>query len=110
MRGARQINPKSGSLPELTVNCNGPTGLLGKPVNHTQPEASALAHPLGSKERLKGATADLLAHAGSRVGHGDYDIVTRINVGKPGAISVSDVLGRHGQFSTPRHGVARIDR
>src|SRR5882762_7954347 len=104
MRGARQINSKGGSLPKLTVNRNGPAALLGKPVNHAQPEAGALAHVLRGKERLKGASADLFAHAGSRISHGDRHIITRIKVGKPPAISVSDVLGRNGQFSTRRHG------
>src|SRR6266436_4065853 len=109
MRGARQVNPKGGSLPKLTVNRNGPAGLLGKPVNHAQPEASALAYVLRGKERLKGASADLFAHAGSRVSHGDHHIITRIDGGKPAAISVSDVLGRNGQFSTRGHGVPGID-
>src|SRR6267143_6431110 len=99
MRGARQINSKGGSLPKLTVNRNGPAALLGKPVDHTQPEAGALARPLRGKERLKGASADLLAHAGSRVGHGDHHIITGIEGRKPAEISVSDVLGRNGQFA-----------
>src|SRR6266436_2866221 len=100
MRGARQVNPKGGSLPKLTVNRNGPAALPGKPVNHAQPEAGALAQVLRGKERLKGASADLLAHTGSRVGHGDHYIITGIDGRKPVAISVSDVLGRNDQFST----------
>src|SRR5216683_6260804 len=109
MRGARQINSKGGSLPKLTVNRNGSAALLGKPVNHAQSEAGALAHPLRGKERLKGASADLLAHAGSRVSHGDHHIITGIEGGKPAEISVSDVLGGNGQFAIRRHGVPRID-
>src|SRR6266404_5390721 len=109
MRGARQINSNGGSLPKLTVNRNGPASLLGKPVNHAQPEAGALAYPLRGKERLKGTSADLLAHAGSRVSHGDYDIITWIEGRKPAEISVSHVLARNGQFATRRHGVPRID-
>src|SRR5205085_10493504 len=92
-RGAREVNPKGGSLSKLTINRNGPAGLLSKPVNHAQPEASALADLLGGKERFKGASADLLAHAGSRVSHGDHYVITGIDGGKPPARPVSDVLG-----------------
>src|SRR6266446_6992186 len=98
MRGARQINPKGSSLPEFTVNRNGPAALLGKPVNHAQSEAGALAHPLRGKERLKGASADLLAHAGSCVSHGDRHIITWI-----------DVIGPIRQLASRRLVVPRID-
>src|SRR5271155_4210645 len=100
MRGAWQVNPKGGSFADFAVNRHGSAGLLGKPVNHAQAEASALVHFFGCKEGLKGATADLLSHAGSRVGHRDQYVIARIDGGKPAAASMGYVLGGNRQSST----------
>src|SRR6202007_2343350 len=108
MRSARQINPNGGSVADFTVDCHGPAGLLGKPVNQAEAEASALVHFLGREEGLKGATADLLAHAGSGVGDRDHYVIAGIQGGKTAAISANDVSGRDCQFSPSQHRVSRI--
>src|SRR6516165_11140403 len=110
MLGAREINPERGSIADLTVNSNGPAGLLGKPVDHAQPEASALARFLGRKEGLEGTIADLLAHAGARIGYGDHYVIARIDVRESTAIAASDFCGRNRQSSTRMHGISRVDR
>ena len=110
MLGARQINPERGSPADLAVNRDGPAGLLGKPVYHAQPEASALARFLGCKEGLKGTTADLLAHARARIGHRYHYVIAQIDVRESAAISASNFRGRNRQSSTCRHSISRVDR
>jgi hypothetical protein len=68
-RRAREINAENGSSADLAVDRDRPAGLLDEPVDHGQPETSALPRPLGRKERLEGAPADLLGHADSGISH-----------------------------------------
>src|SRR6516162_2520804 len=84
--------------------------MLGKPVDHAETKAGALVHLLSRKEGLEGATADLFAHAGARVGHRYHHVITRIDGGQPATVSTGYVLRGNRQGSTRRHRVSRVNR
>src|SRR3979490_2603364 len=96
----------------LAVDLDVPGGLLDEAVDHAQPEAGALAGPLGGEERVEHLVEDAGGNADAGIAPRDQGIVARFDVAvHAGVILVEiDRTGFEDKLAAVRHGVAGVER
>jgi len=78
---AREPQLRGRSAAKLTVDPERAVGLLGKAIDHAQPEAAAFAELLGGEERLQDLFENFGRDSGAGVAHRQLDIVARRKFG-----------------------------
>src|SRR5271157_697879 len=72
---SRQIDLDRRPFIRLRVNLYVTARLFDEAIHHRQPEPSAFADPFRREERIENPREGFFRHSGSRVGHGDDDVV-----------------------------------
>ena len=67
----RQVELHGGSLPRRALDLYAATGLPGKTIDLTKPQAGSLANFLGGEERLEQARANGRVDTAALIGYGD---------------------------------------
>ena len=111
IRVARQIKADLCALPHLAVNADVAAGLLGKAVDHRQPQTGALPNRLGGKKRLEHARQHIGRHPDPGIRHRNHRIVAGLQAFMQTGIALvkRGVGGAYGQRAAVGHGVAGID-
>src|SRR6516162_7106769 len=106
---AREIKAHSSAGPSSALDLCGTSGLPGKTIDLTQAHAGTLTGLLGGVKRFEGTSEHLVAHAATRVGHGNHDVFACAQIrDDPGADH--HILSCYDQRTGAVHRVSSIGR
>jgi hypothetical protein len=106
-----QVQLDRSALAGLAVDPDVTARLLGKPVNHAESQAAALAYRLRGEERVERAGPYFLTHAVPGIGDCQHHVLAGADFGIGRGIFLIEIeIGRlDGQPAAVRHGISPVD-